>query len=189
MQWLNSKADGVLISQFELNFTMPSTTDLYINGTEIAKDGIDWSYTILTTIMSSLSILGGLGIIIIYVCYKDMRIPGRRLLVYLSLTNAMTAFGNILGVVWLIYNDSYVINKSLVYCKIQSALSIYFSISSFSWTVVMGLCLVFSIVKSDPSFTSQFMCFFHIVCWILPGTCNLILSNWSKGKIKVFING
>jgi hypothetical protein len=81
----------------------------------------------------------------------------------------------LLGVVWLIYRDSYVINKSVVYCKIQSALSIYFSISSFSWTVVMGLCLVFSIVKSDPSFTSQYMCFFHIVCWILPGTCIFIM--------------
>lgn len=140
-----------------------------VNGTSISSDGLDWPYIILTAIVSSLSIFGGLGITFIYVLYKDLRTPGRRLLVYLSLMDALTAFGNILGVIWLIHRDSPVIHKSMAYCKIQSGMTIYSSISSFSWTVVMGLCLVFSIVRSSPSFASKYMKLFHIISWLLPG--------------------
>ncbi|XP_071170906.1 G-protein coupled receptor 157-like [Mytilus edulis] len=145
-----------------------------VNGTSISSDGLDWPYIILTAIVSSLSIFGGLGITFIYVLYKDLRTPGRRLLVYLSLMDALTAFGNILGVIWLIHRDSPVIHKSMAYCKIQSGMTIYSSISSFSWTVVMGLCLVFSIVRSSPSFASKYMKLFHIISWLLPATITII---------------
>ncbi|CAG2206704.1 GPR157 [Mytilus edulis] len=89
-----------------------------VNGTSISSDGLDWPYIILTAIVSSLSIFGGLGITFIYVLYKDLRTPGRRLLVYLSLMDALTAFGNILGVIWLIHRDSPVIHKSMAYSTI-----------------------------------------------------------------------
>ncbi|CAC5412244.1 GPR157 [Mytilus coruscus] len=150
------------------------STTATVNGTGSLSAGLDWPYITLTAIVSSLSIFGGLGITFIYVLYKDLRTPGRRLLVYLSLMDALTAFGNILGVIWLIHRDSSVIHKSMAYCKIQSGMTIYSSISSFSWTVIMGLCLVFSIVRSSPSFASKYMKLFHIISWILPATITII---------------
>lgn len=136
---------------------------------EGSSDGIDWPYTVLTAVVSSLSMIGGLGITWIYIWYKDLRTPGRKLLVFLSLMDSLTAFGNVLGVIWLIHRDSTVIHKSMAYCKIQSSLTIYSSISVFCWTVIMGVCLVFSIVRSLPSFTARYMKVFHIISWVLPG--------------------
>lgn len=143
------------------------------NITREPSDGIDWPYTTLTAVVSSLSIMGGLGITWIYFWYKDLRTPGRKLLVFLSLMDSLTAFGNILGVIWLIHRDSHVINKSMGYCKIQSSLTIFSSISVFCWTVIMGVCLVFSIVRSSPGFTSKYMKIFHIISWALPGMVNV----------------
>ncbi|KAJ8303200.1 hypothetical protein KUTeg_019596 [Tegillarca granosa] len=129
----------------------------------------DLTYTLLTAVVSCLSIIGGSGIAIIYVCFRELRTPSRKLLVYLSVMDALTAFGNILGVIWLFCSKNCVINHNLGYCKFQSALTIYSSISSFSWTVIIGVCLFYSIVKSQPAFTSTYMKLFHIVSWGLPG--------------------
>jgi len=129
----------------------------------------DTAYTILTAVVSSLSLLGGIGITLIYLMFKELRTSGRVLLLYLSIMDACTAFGNILGVIWILDKDGGVINGNMAYCKIQSVMTIYSSISSFFWTVAMGLSLFMTIVKSKQNFAATYMKVFHAVSWIIPG--------------------
>lgn len=149
------------------------------------NNGDDLTYTLLTAVVSCLSIIGGSGIALIYVCFRELRTPSRKLLVYLSVMDALTAFGNILGVIWLLCSKNSVINHNLGYCKFQSALTIFSSISSFSWTVIIGVCLFYSIVKSQPAFIVTYMKLFHIISWGLPGKCFVVVISLEPHLIRL----
>ncbi|KAL3865720.1 hypothetical protein ACJMK2_043080 [Sinanodonta woodiana] len=130
---------------------------------------LDYAYAILTAVTSGLSVIGGLCICFLFYLFKDIRTPGRKLLMFLALADVATALGNLLGVVWYFYRDSPLINKNMDYCKFQSAWTIYFSIVSFAWTVIMGVCLQQSVIMQNPGFSPTYMKLFHIVSWIPPG--------------------
>ena len=129
----------------------------------------EYVYVTLTAITAGLSIFGGTSICVLHFAFKDIRSPGRQLLLYLAFSDALLAFGNLLGVIWYLYRDSDIINKSKGYCDFQSAMTIYFSITSFSWTVIMAVCLFATVVRSMSRFTVTYMKLFHIVSWIPAG--------------------
>lgn len=133
----------------------------------------DYIYTILTAVTSGLSMIGGICICLLYYGFKDLRTPGRKLLLFLAISDATLALGNLLGVVWYLYSDTAVISKSPVYCKFQSALTIYFSMTTFFWTVIIGACLFMSTILNNPAFASTYMKLFHIFTWIPPGNKKL----------------
>ncbi|KAL4227561.1 hypothetical protein ACF0H5_013003 [Mactra antiquata] len=134
----------------------------------------EYVYVILTAIMAGLSIFGGTCVCIIYIVFKDLRTPGRQLLFFLAFSDAFLAFGNLLGIIWFLYEDSPIIHRSEVYCDFQSAMTIYFSIVSFSWTVIMGTSLFSTVVLNNQSFTSNYMRLFHVIAWIPGGIITLI---------------
>lgn len=132
----------------------------------------DEIYAILTVCSSTLSIFGGVGIIIIYVYFKDLRTCGRKLLVYLSLMDALTAFGNILGVVWLLCRAGTTcrgVYESMEFCRLHASLTIFSSISSFLWMVIIGVSLLKSIIWNMSSFARRYMKVFYIIAWPIPG--------------------
>lgn len=129
----------------------------------------EYVYIILTAITSGMSIFGGTCTCVLYFAFKDLRSPGRQLLLYLAFSDAMLALGNLLGIVWYIYSDSAVINKSDVYCDFQSAMTIYFSMTSFVWTVTMATCLFFTVVLNRLDFTARYMKLFHVLAWMPAG--------------------
>lgn len=111
-------------------------------------------------------------IIIIYVYFKDLRTCGRKLLVYLSLMDALTAFGNILGVVWLLCRAGTTcrsVYESMEFCRLHASLTIFSSISSFLWMVIIGVSLLKSIIWNMPSFARRYMKVFYIIAWPIPG--------------------
>ena len=61
---------------------------------------LNYVYVLLTTIMSSLSILGCTLLVATDVAFRDLRSAGRRLLSWLSVADCLTAVGNLLGVTW-----------------------------------------------------------------------------------------
>lgn len=126
-------------------------------------------YVILTAIMCLLSILGCTVIVAVYLAFQRLRTPTRKLLVYLSVADLLTAIGNLLGIVWYIFSDSVVIHRSMAYCKFHAALTVFSSISSFMWTLTMGLCLYLCIVKNKPRVVESYMLYFHLTCWVFPG--------------------
>lgn len=129
-------------------------------------------YITLSSLSSVLSIDGGVSIILIYRKFVDLQTPLRKLFALLSLADVLTAIGNILGVMWYMYGD----RDYLILCKLQSALTVFSSISSFLWTVIIGVCLLFTIVIFNPSFAPTYMKVFHIISWSLPGRLNLCSS-------------
>ncbi|XP_064607989.1 G-protein coupled receptor 157-like [Liolophura sinensis] len=125
-------------------------------------------YVILTAMMCLLSVLGCIAIVVVYLAFQRLRTPTRKLLVYLSVADLLTAIGNLLGIVWFIFSDSVLIHRSMGYCKFHAALTVFSSISSFMWTLTMGLCLYLCIVKNKPKAVESHMVYFHLACWVFP---------------------
>lgn len=142
----------------------------------------EYVYVTLTAITAGLSIFGGTVICVLYFAFKDLRTAGRQLLLYLAFSDAVLAFGNLLGVIWYLYRDSAVIDKSEGYCDFQSAITIYFSITSFCWTVIMATCLFSTVVLGKSHFTATYMKLFHIVAWIPAG------NNVQVFMLKTFLS-
>ncbi|XP_045215531.2 G-protein coupled receptor 157-like [Mercenaria mercenaria] len=145
---------------------------------DVSKNGIpssEYIYVVLTAVTSGLSIFGGTCICVLYFTFKDLRSPGRQLLLFLAFSDAMLALGNLLGIIWHLYSDSSVINRSEAYCDFQSAMTIYFSMTSFAWTVTMGASLFATVVLNKQSFTVTYMKLFHILAWIPAGTEHLLI--------------
>ncbi len=72
-------------------------------------------YVVLSGIFSVLSIFGTVTIISTYVCYPELRSRGRHFLVFLSAADFLTAFGNLLGVIWTADPDGF----SEAFCKVS----------------------------------------------------------------------
>ena len=159
----------LLISTNVSNITMNASEEILDVNSDRRISNSDYIYTVLTAATSGLSMIGGICICLLYYAFKDIRTPGRKLLLFLAISDAMLAFGNLLGVVWYLYSDTEVINKNPFYCKFQSALTIYFSITTFFWTVIMGISLFVSTILNNPTFTATYMRLFHILAWIPPG--------------------
>ena len=152
------------------NISTNSSQENYSDNSDSSRvSNSDYIYTILTAVTSGLSMIGGICICLLYYAFKDVRTPGRKLLLFLAISDAILAFGNLLGVIWYLYSETKVINRSPVYCKFQSALTIYFSNTAFTWTVIMGTCLFVSTILNNPTFTATYMKLFHILSWIPPG--------------------
>jgi len=106
----------------------------------------------------SLSICGSILIVLSYVLWKDIRSPLRRLLVYLSITDFLTATGNILGVSE---------NRDPVICKVQSFVSTSSAISSFLWTMSIAIYL-YLVISKRHTFALKMIPLFHMVSWGVP---------------------
>lgn len=144
----------------------------------------EYIYVILTAITAGLSIFGGISICILYVAFKDLRSPGRQLLLYLAFSDALLALGNLLGVVWYLYRDSDVIHRSDGYCDFQSAMTIYFSLSSFAWTVTMAVCLFATVVLGKSRFTATYMKLFHVIAWVPAGKYQMWVPGFIAGPLQ-----
>lgn len=146
--------------------TVPSDEGNTVQGIQRTE----YVYVTLTAITAGLSIAGGIAICMLYVAFRDLRTPGRKVLLFLAIADALLAFGNLLGIFWYLYSSSSLINKSDVYCDLQSTMTIYFSKASFSWTLIMAFCLFATVVLGKSQFTNKYMKIFHVMAWVPPGT-------------------
>ena len=152
--------------------------------TEEEDGGVDLNtilgnmYFYLTAVTSILSIIGSLIIIACYVAFKDMRTVGRKLLVYLSVADFLTAFGNFLGIMWYYSRDGMSESGVKWFCEFHAALTFFSSISSFLWTVAIALHLYICVVKKDAHTADKLVPGFHVVCWVIPGKCKSLNQVW-----------
>ncbi len=126
------------------------------------------AYFILTGITSVLSIFGSVIIILTYLKYKDLRSSSRKLLVYVSIADFLTACGNLSGIIWYICKNDMTEAQSDGLCYFHASLTIFSSISSFLWTVAIGIHLYLFIVRSDAILANKLIWPFHVICWIIP---------------------
>ncbi len=96
-------------------------------------------------------------------------ISGRALLVYLTLADLLTALGNLTGITWFIINDKLTHKTSKIMCDAHASLTFFSSISSFLWTVMIGVHLHLCLVQNKAKFARKLTGMFHFLGWILPG--------------------
>ena len=153
-----------------------ATTTMASDGEETIDDIMAYVYFYLTGIVSALSIVGCVIIIVFYYKNPKLRTTGRKLLVFLSVADLLTAVGNLLGITWSNVKDDLGETSSEIFCEFHAALTFFSSISSFMWTVAIGAHLFYSIVRLDAFFADKMVPGFHVVCWSIPGKGDLDLG-------------
>lgn len=108
-----------------------------------------------------LSVLGSSMIILTYWGFRSTRSPSRRLLVYLSLTDLVTALSNGVGVM---VNFQY----TSIGCQAQAAVATFSSMSSYFWTVFLAVYLYLWIVHDKQELAQKLVVWFHVMAWGLP---------------------
>jgi len=107
-------------------------------------------------IASSISMMGSLFIIVMYLAYKDLRKFAFKLVVMLSLCDVILGIGNYLG-------DG---NQDNILCRIQAFIIQFGSISGVFWTAVIAYSIWEVILRQPPSSNIEGkLKKFHIVVW------------------------
>ncbi|XP_028308867.1 G-protein coupled receptor 157 [Gouania willdenowi] len=108
-----------------------------------------------------LSLVGSTLIITTFVLWSDLRTTPRRLLVYLSVSDWLSAASYAFGV-WMDFrSDS-------VECVVQGALSTFSNTSSFFWTVAIAVYLYVFIVRAAQREADNLVLYFHLISWGVP---------------------
>ena len=144
-----------------------------------------YTYFYCTVIMSILSLLGDIIIIATFFAFKSLRTSGRKLLVYLSIADFLTALGNLMGISWYtIYMDrkellgnttkmALVESELFGFCQFHAALTFFSTISSYLWTTIIGVHLHLCIVQNKSTLAERMVWLFHVICWLIPGKYTL----------------
>ncbi len=108
-------------------------------------------------------------------CTFLLSIAGRALLVYLTVADLLTAIGNLTGIMWYIFNDKLTDRISKIMCDMHASITFFSSISSFLWTVIIGVHLHLCLVQNKARFARKLTGMFHTLGWIVPGNVTTIL--------------
>ncbi|XP_043079946.1 G-protein coupled receptor 157 [Puntigrus tetrazona] len=108
-----------------------------------------------------LSFLGSLLIVCTYARWHDLRTTPRKLLVFLSVTDLLSALSYFYGVLRMFDSDS-------GDCIAQGAVSTFANTSSFFWTVAIAIYLYVFIVKSSQRQADNLVLYFHLISWGVP---------------------
>ncbi|XP_061910139.1 G-protein coupled receptor 157-like [Entelurus aequoreus] len=109
----------------------------------------------------ALSFLGSSLIIFTYISLPDLRSTPRKLLLFLSVADWLSAVSYAYGV-WRVFgSDS-------PDCVAQGAISTFANTSSFFWTVAIAVYLYVFIVKSNQRAADNMVLLFHLISWGVP---------------------
>ncbi|XP_054634588.1 G-protein coupled receptor 157 isoform X2 [Dunckerocampus dactyliophorus] len=111
----------------------------------------------------ALSFVGSSLIIVLYISLPELRTTPRKLLLFLSVADWLSAVSYAYGV-WRVFgSDS-------PDCIAQGAISTFANTSSFFWTVAIAIYLYVFIVKSNQTAADSLVLLFHLVSWGVPLT-------------------
>jgi G protein-coupled receptor 157 len=125
-----------------------------------------------------LSILGSVLIVGTFIAFKNLRTRARQLLVQLSIADFAAAASQLVGVNANLENfaahicigqeqaDLNVTNNML--CKVQGGITIFFTVSSFFWTVAVAIYLLTIIVFESPTVGKWLAYLSYPICWGVP---------------------
>ena len=139
--------------------------------------------SIVAITSSLLSCLGSVLVVYVYARWPEVRSGSRAIITYLAIADFLTGFGYIMGSTnYLYYTSHYTGNgtatsaadRDLCYnlftpvCKIQSFITTTSSLMSFFWTLILGIYLYLTVVKSRIHLAQQLVPLYHVVAWGLP---------------------
>ena len=143
---------------------------------------LTYVYPITTLILScsssTLSLIGGLFIVVTYILLPDIRNFTRQLVVCLTIADLVTASGVLMSAIryFNMRSDVFIdeeMEKRL--CKAQSFLTTLSSLVSFFLTSFIAIYLCDTIVQQNDRFTNrrkQWLIIFNLTSWGLPGKIN-----------------
>ncbi|XP_061700551.1 G-protein coupled receptor 157 [Syngnathoides biaculeatus] len=108
-----------------------------------------------------MSFLGSSLIIITYASLADLRTTARKLLLFLSVADWLSAVSYAFGV-WRVFDSD------SPDCVAQGAISTFANTSSFFWTVAIAVYLYVFIVQSSQRAADSLVLVFHLVSWGVP---------------------
>ena len=127
--------------------------------------------TYISLISSTLACIGAGTIIITYILFKDLRTGSRSIITFLSIADFFTAFGYIVGGAnYLAYyrKQDQTCEQFDVICSIQSFVTTWSQLSSYTWTCGLALYLLLTIVFGKNRLANRLIPLFHILAWGLP---------------------
>lgn len=130
----------------------------------------------ITLISASLSLVGGLALLLTYVKIPIFQTSVHRLLVFLTIADILTAFGYIIGTVnFLTLNDDQR-NTTDPMCEAQSFITTFSSLSSFGWTSVIAIHL-YLLIRSHRNFEKDRLvkAWYFTIGWIFPATITTVV--------------
>ncbi|XP_006785843.1 G-protein coupled receptor 157 [Neolamprologus brichardi] len=110
----------------------------------------------------ALSFLGSSLIILTYIIWSDLRTTPRKLLVYLSVSDWLSAVSYAFGV-WSVFRTN------SAECVAQGAISTFANTSSFFWTVAIAVYLYVFIVRTNQRVADSLVLVFHLVRYAFTG--------------------
>lgn len=142
------------------------------------------SQAIITLISASLSLAGGLALLLTYVKITDFQTAVHRLLVFLTIGDILTAFGYIIGTVNFLRLDADQRTTTDPMCVAQSFITTFSSLSSFGWTSIIAIHL-YLLIRVHRNFESDRLMkalYFTIGC-IFPGDIFFQIFNQLHGAL------
>ena len=164
------------------------TEDLYttpLMNTTTATNST-YVYPIITLTLScsssTLSLIGGLFIVVTYILLPDIRNFTRQLVVCLTIADLLTASGILMSAIrYFNMHSDVIINEEVEdgLCKAQSFLTTFSSLVSFFLTSFIAIYLCDTIVERKDRFTNrrrQWLIIFNLISWGLPGKVTVMHS-------------
>lgn len=133
---------------------------------------------VLVSCTTFLSMLGTLLIVGTFIAFSSLRTRARQILVQLSVADFAVALSQLVGVNVNLqrYAGQICTNEPLddvnitsdTFCKVQGGLTIFFTISSFFWTVAVAIYLLTVIVFESQRVGKWLTYAFYPICWGIP---------------------
>ena len=88
-------------------------------------------YFYLTAGMSVVSIAACVFMFVVFVMFRPLMTPARKMLLYLTFVDLLTAVGNLTGVVWYFVRARMSEHGRMTLCRAHAALTFFSTISSY----------------------------------------------------------
>ncbi|KAI5612240.1 putative G-protein coupled receptor 157 [Silurus asotus] len=116
---------------------------------------------VVVLVSCALSVLGSVLVISTFALWSDLRTTPRKLLVFLSIADLLSAVSYSYGV-YKVFSDN------TWDCVTQGAVSTFSNTSSFFWTMAIAVYLYILIVKSSQRLADSLVLYFHLISWGVP---------------------
>ena len=149
----------------------------------------------VNVVSSSLSCLGSVFIVAVYLLFKDMRTGAQTVMTLLAIADFFIAFSYLLGSVN--FNTAFGSKDParcaifISICEIQSFITTWSTISSFCWTTILALYFFLVLVFRKGKLAEKLIPLYNIIAWVGPlcivgpmlvfgklGYAPYVTSNW-----------
>ena len=125
----------------------------------------------LVAMSSLLSMFGSFIIIASFAAWKDIRTTSRKILLFLSVSDFLTAISNFIGTL-LLSDRTNEKDPQNPLCVAQSFVTNSVSISSFLWTQTLAVYLYLAILKNKQALGKKILPYVHVLNWTLGPVIN-----------------